>query len=422
MLGVEDVVSVCSGLINVEEESGIVRLVHYTAQHFLETILETWNTKAQVDIATTCLAVLSLDDPPPARVDWQRKRWIPRYNDFFAYAAQHCGDHARSVQAQVYEMACTCVLDDEFLLRAAQGLSKGWSTTTRLHMFSWVFEPQKEDLADSTSTALHVLAHYGLHEIMRVLLTRPNKSLHRKINMMDRWSRTPLLLAVASGYTETTKLLIEHGAIVAMQESQEGQGDRSPIHVASRRGHVTIVELLLDMGVDVDSKSKSGKTALLVASRNAQHHVVEILLKRGANVDLSEPLYIATRKGDVEVVSLLLHAGANVNIESGGMCPLMLAARHSHAQTVTKLLHAGAEIDSYSRHGTALAMASGRGDGHIVRLLLDAGADCNAGPNSKTPLERAIQGGHDRIVELLRARGATTRDRLVEAVSQESQD
>ncbi|KAF1362415.1 hypothetical protein EJ07DRAFT_106802, partial [Lizonia empirigonia] len=40
---VEDILSVCAGLVTVDEESQIVRLVHYTTQDYLEGIREEWS-------------------------------------------------------------------------------------------------------------------------------------------------------------------------------------------------------------------------------------------------------------------------------------------------------------------------------------------------------------------------------------------
>ncbi|KAF1363101.1 ankyrin repeat protein, partial [Lizonia empirigonia] len=55
---VEDILSVCAGLVTVDEESQVIRLVHYTTQHYLEGIREKWNPDAQQDIASTCLTYL----------------------------------------------------------------------------------------------------------------------------------------------------------------------------------------------------------------------------------------------------------------------------------------------------------------------------------------------------------------------------
>ncbi|KAF2192221.1 ankyrin repeat protein, partial [Zopfia rhizophila CBS 207.26] len=56
---VEDLVSVCAGLVVVDQESAVIRLVHYTTQEYFERIRDTWNPDAQLHIASTCLTYLS---------------------------------------------------------------------------------------------------------------------------------------------------------------------------------------------------------------------------------------------------------------------------------------------------------------------------------------------------------------------------
>ncbi|KAF2732166.1 ankyrin repeat protein, partial [Polyplosphaeria fusca] len=58
---VDDLVSVCAGLVVIDDRSRIIRLVHYTAQDYLERIMEVWNPRAQKEIASTCLTYLSFD-------------------------------------------------------------------------------------------------------------------------------------------------------------------------------------------------------------------------------------------------------------------------------------------------------------------------------------------------------------------------
>jgi hypothetical protein len=55
---VEDMVSVCAGLVTVDEESDIIRLVHYTTQEYSERTWVSWFPNAQRDIATTCVTYL----------------------------------------------------------------------------------------------------------------------------------------------------------------------------------------------------------------------------------------------------------------------------------------------------------------------------------------------------------------------------
>jgi hypothetical protein len=58
---VEDIISVCAGLITVDEESRIIRLVHYTTQEHFESMRQDWNPGAQEEIAVACLTYLSFD-------------------------------------------------------------------------------------------------------------------------------------------------------------------------------------------------------------------------------------------------------------------------------------------------------------------------------------------------------------------------
>ncbi len=57
----EEVVSVCAGLVTVDEESDIIRLVHYTTQKYFERTQTRWFPNAQTAIATTCIIYLSFD-------------------------------------------------------------------------------------------------------------------------------------------------------------------------------------------------------------------------------------------------------------------------------------------------------------------------------------------------------------------------
>src|SRR5579862_8972169 len=58
---IEDMVSICAGLVTVDEESDIIRLVHYTTQEYFERTQTSWFPDAHGDIATTCVAYLSFD-------------------------------------------------------------------------------------------------------------------------------------------------------------------------------------------------------------------------------------------------------------------------------------------------------------------------------------------------------------------------
>lgn len=79
-----------------------------------------------------------------------------------------------------------------------------------------------------------------------------------------------------------------------------------------------MVELLIDSGADVDSKTISGTTALISAVGNGHMRVVKILLYGAANPNIQDSdgrtaLFFAI-KWHKRMVRLLLEWGADLNI------------------------------------------------------------------------------------------------------------
>lgn len=64
------------------------------------------------------------------------------------------------------------------------------------------------------------------------------------------------------------------------------------LHLASKDGHVTVVQELLSRGALVDAATKKGNTALHIASLAGQEEVVKLLIEHGASVNVQR--YIIT--------------------------------------------------------------------------------------------------------------------------------
>ncbi|CAI8028798.1 Ankyrin repeat domain-containing protein 29, partial [Geodia barretti] len=118
-----------------------------------------------------------------------------------------------------------------------------------------------------------------------------------------------------------------------LQVSTQG---RTELHNAAERGDVEAVERLLSTSVNVNSRTEDeGHTALRLASWKGHVEVVRLLLKAGAAVFIPDkdglsPLYVASQEGHSEVVDVLVKAGADVNqattegtmqCSSGDSCP-----------------------------------------------------------------------------------------------------
>jgi len=94
-LPVEDMVSLCAGLVTVDEESGIVRLVHYTAQEYLERTKEYWFPNAETDITNVCITYLSFSvfENGICETDDEFERRL-QSNPLYDYATHNWGHHA----------------------------------------------------------------------------------------------------------------------------------------------------------------------------------------------------------------------------------------------------------------------------------------------------------------------------------------
>ena len=94
--------SVCAGLVTAENDSQIVRLVHYTTQEYFErNRLQNFPT-AQIEIAGTCLTYLSITRAVEKTTEEGNSIGLTR-SAFWNYADSCWNDHARGDGEKVLE-------------------------------------------------------------------------------------------------------------------------------------------------------------------------------------------------------------------------------------------------------------------------------------------------------------------------------
>ena len=106
-------------------------------------------------------------------------------------------------------------------------------------------------------------------------------------------------------------------------EADPSSLSKSPMNVAAERGHLGVVQLLLEAGADKDAAKADGVTALMAAALKGHLEVVRLLLEAGADknvarADGATALMGAAQNGCLEVVRLLLEAGADKNAGPAG--------------------------------------------------------------------------------------------------------
>jgi len=201
-----------------------------------------------------------------------------------------------------------------------------------------------------------------------------------------------------------------------------GEGG-SLLYIATKKGHVVLVDLLLRRGVEVDkAKTTDGSTPLLEAAWRDHLKIVYMLIEAGADVNKTgtrigcTALYMAAAKGHLKIVETLLQYKADVNkTGTTGVTPLFIAAAGGHLETVRMLTAAGALVDKVETNGwTPLLVAAQEGHNNIVEELIHSGADVNkTDPAGATPLHSAVYNDHGEVVETLLVVGADVNKALM---------
>ncbi|MCJ1255063.1 hypothetical protein MMC24_002879 [Lignoscripta atroalba] len=429
---IKDMISVCAGLVTVDEESDIIRLVHYTTQEYFERTRREWLPDAETSITNTCVTYLSFstfqsgfcasDEEFEARL---------QSNPLYDYAARHWGHHLREVSDTQYQIPE--FLDNEAQVSASSqvmmALGNRYVNHSQyvpkqmrgIHLTAYFGLTRLTDILldhghspdckeSSNRMPLSYAAENGHEAVVRLLMTRDDV----EADSRDQYGRTPLSLAAENGHEAVVRLLMTRDDVKA---DSRDQYRRMPLSLAAENGHEAVVRLLMTQdNVKADSRAQYGQTPLWWAARNGHEAVVRLLLTQDdVEADLRDrysrisrtPLSLAAENGHEAVVRLLMmRDDVKADLRNrDGQTPLSLAARNGH-EAVVRLLMTRDDVkaDSRNRDGqTPLSWAARNGHEAVVRLLVtrdDVKAD-SRGPDSRTPLSLAAENGHEAVVRLL---------------------
>jgi len=98
---------------------------------------------------------------------------------------------------------------------------------------------------------------------------------------------TPLHYAAFCGLYDIAKVLATEYAKDV--NSQSFHGAVTPLHLASRKGHVDMARMLVECGADVSAQAKDGTTPLHLASSRGHVDVAWMLVEHSADVKVQGP-------------------------------------------------------------------------------------------------------------------------------------
>ncbi|EFX01309.1 nacht and ankyrin domain containing protein [Grosmannia clavigera kw1407] len=377
-------VTVCAGLVTVDEESNQIRLVHYTAQDYFERIRTGLFLGAPSTIAMTCLRYLlfkpfseihcSTEEELAARLD--------KY-PFLGYAASYWGDHIRDE------------MNDDIRRLALEYLG---NSIRILSTYQAIDEAKQLRLSPIKSincgkiTRLHVAALFNLVDIARNIQTG-----WADVNARTDWGMTPLYVAAEAGHTPMVDFLLQAGANVASKKI----GGLTPLHIAARNGHEPVKDAVAYGRKRLADKEPSSPTL----DKNDEIRNRDKSDYESGYEELGRtPLNRAAEKGHDALVLMLLNNKANISAtDEKGQTALHQASQAGHIKVVEHLIATGIDVLTRDESGqSALHYAARTGQEAIIRVLMQNNADVLAEDfEGKTAVDKAAMNEHETVVKIL---------------------
>lgn len=394
--------AVCAGLVIIDEESNIIRLVHYTTEKYFESRRQELFTDADSVIAEICLTYLSFDafKVGPCSAENEMATRLEEH-PLLPYAAQYWGIHVHGdLENANQELVLKFLLQESSVTSAVQAMS----VPDNRYLGHCRMSPQ-------FFHGLWLAARFGLASTMDLLLKNGCKA-----DQETSDKARALHEAANNGSEKAVQLLLRNGASIEAKDKY----NETALYKAARKGHLLVVELLLEAGARASTKAKSERTALHEAASNGHTLVADLLLKKGANIAAATipsawtPLHGAVGSGNEEMVALLLKAGANVKAKaSDGQTAVHVAARSASRATFSLLLEHGGSTRERDKNGDGpLSIACRSGNDTVTELLLSqkvwpSPRNCMG----ETPLHLAARRGDVPSIQLLLDKGANIKAR-----------
>ncbi|RXN00291.1 Palmitoyltransferase ZDHHC17 [Acipenser ruthenus] len=201
---------------------------------------------------------------------------------------------------------------------------------------------------------------YGIFERCRELVEAGYD-----VQQPDKENVTLLHWAAINNRIDLVKYYISKGSIV---DQLGGDLNSTPLHWATRQGHLSMVVQLLKYGGDPSLIDGEGCSCIHLAAQFGHTSIVAYFIAKGQDVDM---------------------------MDQNGMTPLMWAAYRTHSVDPTRLLltfNVSVNLGDKYHKNTALHWAVLAGNTTVISLLLEAGAHVDSqNIKGETPLDLSKQ-------------------------------
>ena len=251
-------------------------------------------------------------------------------------------------------------------------------------------------LAENLEHRIDLSTSANYVELVMACSSGDNKTVKEKLAMMPpvlgsyisgSFYFCPIHATVFNGHLEVMRTLLRkaqlEGELGQVLEKTIGgtEIDRwRPLHVATSKGNLAMVKLLLEKGATVQSPTGHGIQAAHLAARIGSISILQALFDAGAHVNCSDlhghrPIHYISESQDLpHVIHYLGQKGADVSgVDSAEeLTPLLLACEHSFAGNIKALLSLRAPVTEHPslQLDSALDTALRCGSSSAVQTLL----------------------------------------------------
>jgi ankyrin repeat protein len=421
---IEDMVSVCAGLVTVDKESGIIRLVHYTTQEYFERMQKDWFPNVEADITIICITYIFYYSSSPMKTC--TKRDLENFPLLY-YACRFWFEHFKLARRHHEK------LDPIAIKLLHSGTT--WDDCLVIYdpyysMYQSPFNRSRSKISN-LSSALCWASILGLdsvvehlldkgenidacHEVVEYFTFGEEDNIDASQGFASREVVTALIIAAFRHQESVVKLLIHRAATINLSTSFHGTALQAAAAVSGDQEAEKIVKILLEADANPNAAG-DGTPALCSAAWLGNLDICNLLLRYGADPnicnsharDYSDPLSAATSMGEEAVVELLLDNGAEISEDAlySALGGLEDGPDERHKRITELFVRRGADLnpDRANHYDKPVMIALLNGWGDTAKLMIGNGVeDLTAG----NILQAAAIGGDTEIVTLLLDRGA----------------
>jgi ankyrin repeat protein len=381
----------CMGLVVVDPDTDRVQLVHNTIAEYLCDSKEKLFPRGNETVANCCLSYLQSEN---LSLDPQKDRTGIRDQPFAIYASGYWGFHVREYWKDTGAPPKALELMNQPQLLKALGELARYSRPAH--------DGTYRQLQSESFGMLHIAAYFDLVELIMPYM----ESIPTDITATDFEGRTPLHIASERGHLDSCNALLQKGADVNHKDT----GGQTPLSYAVAGNHPEVVHTLCEAGAESNGRIRAGFnwTFMEHAAANGFTKVVEVLLSvttpKLRQYIGGDSLCLAAGVGNIDIVKLLLEHSIDYNEDQA----LLRAAENGSKDIVLLLYEYGANMRATDAEGmTPLHLAAAHNHVDLMKVIISEGSSLDqTDRRGRTPLFLASENGCEKAIRLLVERGA----------------